>query len=208
MLDKSKYSLVEQPSSSVPNAESAIEASRAYSTHPHLAGSIEDELDAKVILDLFQDELNILKPAELPIFKAGSNASRDATLLLSTSDAPEHPTAWIDTYYPMLNTGTDQYLEILDHNGQALWKADLIEDGDPRDPDAHKYRSTIPTWHGLSAEGDTAGQLVYVNYGRKEDYDELVDQGVDLTGKVVIARYGFNFRGLKASYIPSVKSQA
>ncbi|KAF9534773.1 hypothetical protein CPB83DRAFT_842921 [Crepidotus variabilis] len=182
---------------SVPNEESAIEASLAYATHPHLAGSTEDELDAKTILHLFQDELNIQKPAHLPIYKAGSEASRNATLLLSTSDASNRPNAWIDTYYPVMNTGTDQYLEILDSEGKALWAADLVEDGDPRDSDAHKYRDTIPAWHGLSAEGDAAGQLVYANYGLKEDYDELVARGTNLTGKVVITRYGRIFRGLK-----------
>ena len=94
--------------------------------------------------------------------------SRNATLLLTTSQAPEQPNAWIDTYYPVLNTGVDQSLQILDSDGSPAWSADLIEDGDPRDEDAHKYRDTIPSWHGLSREGDVTGQLIYANYGRKE----------------------------------------
>ncbi|KAJ3508658.1 hypothetical protein NLJ89_g5631 [Agrocybe chaxingu] len=182
---------------SIPNSESALEASRAYATHPHLAGSSEDNLDAKVILHLLQDELGIRKPDELPIYDAGSSLSQNATLLLTTPSAPSHPAAWIDTYYPVLNTGLEQAVNILDDDGSTLWTADLVEDGDPRDPDAHKYRDTIPAWHGLSRDGDVAGQLVYANYGRKEDYDELVAQGANLTGKIVIARYGANFRGLK-----------
>lgn len=67
-----------------------------------------------------------------------------------------------------MNTGVEQSLEIIDQNGTSVWTADLIEDGDPRDPDAHKYRDTIPTWHGLSCDGDVTGQLIYANYGRKE----------------------------------------
>ncbi|KAF9058017.1 Zn-dependent exopeptidase [Panaeolus papilionaceus] len=182
---------------SVPNAESALEASRAYATHPHLAGSSEDLLDAKTILHLFQDEFHIHKPEHLPIYKAGSEESRKATLSLTDKHAPRRPTAWIDTYYPVMNTGLDRSLEILGEDGNSEWTADLLEDGDPRDEDAHKYKETIPSWHGLSAEGDVTGQLVYANYGRKEDYDELVAQGANLTGKVVLARYGANFRGLK-----------
>ncbi|PPQ63412.1 hypothetical protein CVT24_004922 [Panaeolus cyanescens] len=182
---------------SVPNAESAIEASRAYATHPHLAGSSEDLLDAKTILHLFQDEFHIHRPEHLPIYKAGSEESRKATLSLTDKHGPRRPTAWIDTYYPVMNTGLDRSLEILGDDGNPVWTADLLEDGDPRDEDAHKYKETIPSWHGLSADGDVSGQLVYANYGRKEDYDELVEQGANLTGKVVLARYGANFRGLK-----------
>lgn len=67
-----------------------------------------------------------------------------------------------------MNTGTDQSLAILKSDGTPEWTADLIEDGDPRDEDAHKYRETIPPWHGLSCDGDVTGQLVYANYGLKE----------------------------------------
>lgn len=67
-----------------------------------------------------------------------------------------------------MNTGVEQRLEILDNDGSSIWSAELVEDGDPRDEDAHKYRDVIPTWHGLSADGDVTGQLVYANYGSKE----------------------------------------
>lgn len=185
---------------SVPRPESALENSRKYATHPHLAGSLEDELDAKSVLHLFHDEFGIPLPEELPIYKAGSDLSRNATLRLTGPHAPTRPTAWIDTYYPVMNTGSDQAVQILDESGNALWTADMTEDGDPRDPEAHKYKFAIPSWHGLSANGDVTGQLVYVNYGSYEDYRELIAQGVNLTGKIVIARYGRIFRGLKVVF--------
>jgi len=185
---------------SIPNTNSALETSRQYATHPHLAGSLEDELDAKSVLHRFHDELGIPIPDTLPIYKAGSELSRNATLRLTTPDALTHPTAWIDTYYPLLNTGLDQALQILDDSGKVLWNADLKEDGDPRDPDAHKYKSTIPPWHGLSANGDVTGRFVFVNYGSHEDFAGLVARGVNLTGKIVIARYGRLFRGLKVIF--------
>lgn len=129
---------------SIPSSESALEASRAYATHPHLAGSSEDLLDAKTILHLLHDELGIHKPLHLPIYNAGSGLSRNATLLLTDPHAPAHPTAWIDTYFPVMNTGLEQSLDILDSDGISTWSADLVEDGDPRDEDAHKYRDSIP----------------------------------------------------------------
>ncbi|GJE84351.1 Zn-dependent exopeptidase [Phanerochaete sordida] len=180
---------------SVPNEASALAASRAYATHPHLASSKEDLDDAKVILKLFQDEFGIAAPEDEPVFSAGTDASRNATLSINKLTAP---TAWIDVYYPIMNTPLDRALQIIDEDGQAIWDADLVEDGDPLDPDAAKYRDYIPTWHGLSCDGDVSGQLVYANYGRKEDYDELVAKGINLTGKIVITRYGAAIgRGIK-----------
>ena len=65
---------------SVPDESSALQASREYATHPHLASSKEDYEDAKVILKLYQDEFNISAPEHPPIFPAGTEASRSATL--------------------------------------------------------------------------------------------------------------------------------
>lgn len=154
--------------SSIPNPESALAASRAYATHPHLAGSIEDFEDAKVVLQLFQTEFGISAPSSIPVFPAGSSESRNSTLLLTTSDAPSKPTAWIDVYYPVMNTPLDRSLQILGSQGETIWAADLVEDGDLRDEEAHKYKDAVPTWHGFSCDGDVTGQLVYANYGLKE----------------------------------------
>ncbi|KAG6873768.1 hypothetical protein C0995_011587 [Termitomyces sp. Mi166 len=181
---------------SVPNPESALAASRAYATHPHLAGSPADFEDAKILLKFFQAEFDVEQPEKEPIFSAGTDESRNATLLL-TSPFATKPSAWIDVYYPVLNTPLDRSLQILGEDGSAVWEADLVEDGDPLDRDASTYRNSVPTWHGLSKDGVAEGQLVYANYGTKADYDELVAAGTDLTGKIVIVRYGAVFRGLK-----------
>jgi N-acetylated-alpha-linked acidic dipeptidase len=69
-----------------------------------------------------------------------------------------------------------------------------------RDPEAAKYRDAVPTFHGLSRDGDVTGQLVYANYGSREDYAKLVKDGVNLTGKIVLTRYGGIFRGLKVGF--------
>ncbi|HKI21106.1 MAG TPA: PA domain-containing protein, partial [Isosphaeraceae bacterium] len=52
-------------------------------------------------------------------------------------------------------------------------------------------------FHGYGASGVASGQVVYVNYGRPEDYVALEKIGIDVKGKVVLVRYGGNFRGLK-----------
>ncbi|KZT02146.1 Zn-dependent exopeptidase [Laetiporus sulphureus 93-53] len=180
-----------------PEPASAFAASRAYATHPHLAGSSEDFEDAKAILQLFRSQFHIhsFPGAPDPIFPTGSRASRAMTLGINKHRTPY---AWIDVYYPVMNTSISHSLELLDEEaGKAVWTAELEEDGDPRDPEVAKYRVAVPVWHGLSADSEAEGELVYVNYGRKEDYDEVLAKGGNFTGKVVLARYGAIFRGLK-----------
>ncbi|RPD66976.1 Zn-dependent exopeptidase [Lentinus tigrinus ALCF2SS1-7] len=179
---------------SVPDPASAFLASREYATHPHIAGSVEDFDDATTILKLFQDEFGIIAPPEPPVYPAGSPESQNAILDI---DKLHKPIAWIDKYFPVMNTPLDRSLSILGEDGKPEWEADLVEDGDERDPEAAKYRDYIPTFHGLSADGDVEGQVVYVNYGRKEDYDAIIENGGNLTGKIALARYGQVFRGLK-----------
>jgi len=55
-----------------------------------------------------------------------------------------------------------------------------------------------PTVNGQSAAGDARGEVAYVNYGLIEDYRQLDSLGVSVRGKVVLARYGRSFRGIKA----------
>ena len=55
----------------------------------------------------------------------------------------------------------------------------------------------LPTYNAYSADGDVTGELVYVNYGTPDDYEELDRRGIDVRGKIVIARYGGSWRGIK-----------
>lgn len=68
----------------------------------------------------------------------------------------------------MLNSPLDRSLDILADDGAVIWSADLLEDGDPGDKVAHEYRTAVPPFHALSADGDATGQLVYANYGNKQ----------------------------------------
>src|SRR4030095_6698309 len=56
----------------------------------------------------------------------------------------------------------------------------------------------IPLFNGYSASGDVTAPVVYVNYGLPSDYDALKKLGVEVKGKIVLARYGNSFRGGKA----------
>ncbi len=55
----------------------------------------------------------------------------------------------------------------------------------------------LPTYNAYSGSGDVTAPVVYVNYGVPEDYEYLARQGIDVKGKIVIARYGKSWRGTK-----------
>ncbi|KAJ3217327.1 hypothetical protein HDU67_008129 [Dinochytrium kinnereticum] len=75
---------------------------------------------------------------------------------------------------------------------EASLKEDIIDEDE-----ASHEQDQVPTFHGYGKSGNVTGALVYANYGRKEDYDLLVERGIDLKGKIVIVKYGGIFRGLK-----------
>jgi N-acetylated-alpha-linked acidic dipeptidase len=65
--------------------------------------------------------------------------------------------------------------------------------------DAFQDDSRVVTpYNGMSPSGDAEADVVYANYGSPEDFDKLKQMNVDVRGKIVMVRYGSNFRGVKA----------
>ncbi|XP_048586713.1 N-acetylated-alpha-linked acidic dipeptidase 2 isoform X2 [Nematostella vectensis] len=63
---------------------------------------------------------------------------------------------------------------------------------------SENHTDRVSPFNAYSPSGDVKGKLVYVNYGREEDFKYLKDNNINVTGKIVIARYGKLFRGGKA----------
>ena len=76
---------------------------------------------------------------------------------------------------------------------KALKLAEPAVPGDPTSSTAQYL-----TVNGHSGEGDVTAPVAYVNYGLVEDYAQLDSMGISVRGKIVIARYGRSFRGIKA----------
>ncbi|MGY6523266.1 MAG: M28 family metallopeptidase [Mongoliitalea sp.] len=55
-------------------------------------------------------------------------------------------------------------------------------------------------WNAFTGNGDITAEVVYANYGTKADFERLKELGIDVKGKIVLARYGGNFRGFKAKF--------
>ncbi|MCC6292182.1 MAG: M28 family peptidase [Bryobacterales bacterium] len=100
----------------------------------------------------------------------------------------------IEEFESLLPYPTSRRLEILSPTPHA---ARLAEPPLAADPDSSDLNQ-LPTYNAYSASGDVTGDLVYVNYGIPADYEELKKLGIDVKGKIVIARYGRSWRGTKA----------
>ncbi len=73
----------------------------------------------------------------------------------------------------------------------------LQEGAVPEDTTSFAFPQVM-AFNGYGAAGDARGEVVYVNYGLIEDYAQLDSMGVSVKGKIVVARYGRSFRGIKA----------
>ena len=99
-----------------------------------------------------------------------------------------------DVYLPK-NPGTSLIEIVTPYRDVLNQKEDIIED-DPFTKDPELWKG----WNAFSGSGDVTAEVVYANYGRKEDFETLKSLGIDVNGKIVIARYGGNFRGYKAKF--------
>src|SRR6266850_6767797 len=101
--------------------------------------------------------------------------------------------AQIEEFYPLYPTLKHHTLELV---APTKFVAALKEPPVPGDETSTRTDGMGP-YNVYGADGDVTGDLVYVNYGMPDDYKELARRGVDVKGKIAIARYGGGWRGLK-----------
>jgi N-acetylated-alpha-linked acidic dipeptidase len=101
--------------------------------------------------------------------------------------------AHLETYQVLFPTPKTRVLEM---TGPTKYVAVLKELAVKEDATSGQP-GQLPTYNAWSADGDVTGKLVFVNYGLPEDYDKLADMGVNVKGKIVIAKYGKSWRGIK-----------
>jgi N-acetylated-alpha-linked acidic dipeptidase len=86
---------------------------------------------------------------------------------------------------------------VLELTAPERYAARLSEPTLKEDATSGQTGEQLPTYNAYSKDGDVTAELVYVNYGVPRDYDELERRGIDVKGKIVIARYGGSWRGIK-----------
>jgi N-acetylated-alpha-linked acidic dipeptidase len=102
--------------------------------------------------------------------------------------------AQIETFSTLFPTPKSRSLELL---GPTPFKAKLQEPAVSADPTSNQTDEQLPTYNAFSHDGDVTAPLVYVNYGRPDDYEVLDRMGISVKGAIVIARYGKSWRGIK-----------
>jgi N-acetylated-alpha-linked acidic dipeptidase len=147
-------------------------------------------------------------------FAASLDASNLRTWLQALSAAPHHTgspggrrvaeslaaklESWgfstrIETFYALMSTPKERRVEML---APSAFRAALEEPPIPGRTPAD-VAGSLPPYNVYSRDGDVTADAVYVNYGLREDYERLAALGVSVKGKIVVARYGQAFRGIK-----------
>jgi len=99
----------------------------------------------------------------------------------------------IVTYQVLFPTPITRVLEM---KGATNFKA-LLKEPALKEDATSGQADQLPTYNCWSADGDVNAELVFVNYGLPEDYETLAKYGIDVKGKIVIAKYGRSWRGIK-----------
>lgn len=102
--------------------------------------------------------------------------------------------AHIESFSILFPTPKERVVEMIE---PTKFKAKLQEPPLPMDPTSNQTSEQLPTYNAYSIDGDVTAPLVYVNYGNREDYDQLDRLGVSVKGAIIIARYGEGWRGIK-----------
>jgi N-acetylated-alpha-linked acidic dipeptidase len=100
----------------------------------------------------------------------------------------------IEEYEVLFPTPRERAVEMI---APSRFVARLEEPPIAGDRTSGQKAEQLPTFNAYSADGDVTGDLVYVNYGVPADYEELALRGIDVKGRIVMARYGGSWRGIK-----------
>jgi N-acetylated-alpha-linked acidic dipeptidase len=103
--------------------------------------------------------------------------------------------AHIETFQVLYPTPVSETLELV--GGARPFRATLTERPVPGDATSSQVSRELPAYVAFGGDGDVTAPLVYVNYGMPDDYKALERMGISVEGKIVIARYGGGWRGLK-----------
>jgi N-acetylated-alpha-linked acidic dipeptidase len=151
----------------IPDATLAGQHLKTLTSAPHWASSPEDYTTAVYVADKFK--------------AAG----------LETEIVP---------FKVLLNKPIKIVIEAFDANGAKLMSGPTPEHVDPTKFGGDPFQDDpriLPAFNGSSPSGDVTAEVIYANYGTLADFQQLAKLGISVKGKIVLVRYGENFRGIK-----------
>jgi len=102
--------------------------------------------------------------------------------------------AAIETFSVLYPTPREVAVELV---APTHFRARLTEPPVAGDSSTAKTRDELPAYNVYGGDGEVTAELVYANQGMPDDYLELERQGISVTGRIVLTRYGGGWRGLK-----------
>ena len=124
---------------------------------------------------------------------AGSPGSREVAEQIAAKFRSWGFATRIETFHALVSLPAERRVEMVT---PRRYRAALEEPPIPGRTPADTAGS-LPPYNVYSKDGDVTAEAVYVNYGLPEDYAELARLGIGVAGKIVVARYGKAFRGIK-----------
>ena len=153
--------------------------------------ALEAQFDAKLNRDDLRNWMQRLagRPHHL-----GSDYDRQNTEFIASLFKSFGYDTHVEEFQVLFPTPKKRLVEMI---APEKFTAKLFEPPLPQDATSGQTNEQLPVYNAYSIDGDVTGDLVYVNYGVPADYDELERRGVDVKGKIAIARYGGSWRGIK-----------
>jgi N-acetylated-alpha-linked acidic dipeptidase len=160
----------------------------------HTQQKVEEVFEASIDQTRFKTHLQ--KLTERPhVAGSSTNEAVQAYMASVMKSAGLEVTSYpYDVYLP--STPGESFIEIVTPVRQTITQQEDILEEDPFSSDELLWKG----WNSFSGSGDVTAEVVYVNYGTREDFEMLKTLGVSVEGKVALARYGGNFRGYKAKF--------
>jgi N-acetylated-alpha-linked acidic dipeptidase len=152
--------------------------------------SLESSFDKNLSTKSIEENMKILSAKPHHISSPGSKANAEYVMNQFKKFGWD---AQIETFHVLFPTPKTRLLEM---TSPTTYKALLKEPALKEDPTSGQ-EGQLPTYNAFSADGDVTAELVFVNYGLPQDYEELDRLGIDVKGKIVIAKYGHSWRGTK-----------
>ena len=175
-----------------------IAAALAFSVTLHAQETTQQQVEEvfEASIDATRFKTHLQKLTERP-HVAGSATNEAVQAYMSSvmeSAGLEVKSYPYDVYLP--STPGESFIEIVTPVRQTITQQEDILEEDPFSSDELLWKG----WNSFSGSGDVTAEVVYVNYGTREDFERLKTLGVSVEGKVALARYGGNFRGYKAKF--------
>jgi N-acetylated-alpha-linked acidic dipeptidase len=151
---------------------------------------IEKDFDAQLSAKRIGQNIKLLSSVPHHLGSAGGKFVADEIVKVFKESGWDTK---IETYQLMFPTPITRVLEM---SGATNFKA-LLKEPALKEDATSGQADQLPTYNCWSADGDVNASLVFVNYGLPEDYETLAKYGIDVKGKIVIAKYGRSWRGIK-----------